>query len=116
MLIGGVKAGCCAFEKNVDFQDDLRPDGVNPPRKRSLYIGSTGILPKFQGQGLGSLMKAWEIAFARYHGFTRIVTNTRKGNLPMIRLNRKFGFQVIRTSPRYYSDPVESAVVMELLL
>jgi ribosomal protein S18 acetylase RimI-like enzyme len=32
----------------------------------------------------------------------------------MIALNERFGFRVIRTTPRYYSDPVESTVVMEL--
>jgi len=114
MFVDGVKVGCCAFEKHVDFQEDVR--GVNVPRKGSLYISSTGILPKFQSQGLGALLKCWEIAYARHHGFTRIVTNTRKRNLTMIKLNRKFGFRVVRTTPCYYSDPADSTVVMELLL
>jgi ribosomal protein S18 acetylase RimI-like enzyme len=114
MFVDGVKVGCCAFEKHVDFQEDV--GGVNIPRKGSLYISSTGILPEFQSQGFGALLKCWEIAYARRHGFTRIVANTRKRNRPMIRLNRKFGFRVIRATPRYYSDPSDSTVVMELLL
>ncbi len=87
----------------------LRIDG-------SLYISTTGILPKFQGKGFGQLLKCWEIAYARHNGFTRIVTNTRKRNRSMIALNRKFGFRIIRTTPRYYSDPTDSTVVMELTL
>jgi ribosomal protein S18 acetylase RimI-like enzyme len=114
MIVDGLTVGCCAFETHVDFQEDI--GGVNLPRKGSLYISSTGILAKFQGQGFGALLKAWEIFYARHHGFTRMVTNSRKRNLPMIRLNRKFGFRVIRTTPRYYSDPVDSTVVMELWL
>jgi len=116
IIVDRVTVGCCAFEKHVDFQDDLRRDGVNPRRRGSLYICTTGILPKFQGKGFGSLLKSWEVAFARRHGFKRMVTNTRKRNKKMIELNRKFGFRVIRTTPRYYSDPVDSTVVMELLL
>jgi ribosomal protein S18 acetylase RimI-like enzyme len=61
-------------------------------------------------------MKAWQIAFARHHRFTRMVTCSRESNRPMIGLNRKFGFRTVRTTRAYYSDPVESAVVMERLL
>ena len=116
MVVDGVRVGCCAFEEHVDFQDDTSRDGLNRRRPGSLYICSTGILPKFQGKGFGGLLKSWEISFARYHGFKRMVTNTRKRNAKMIALNRKFGFRMIRTTPRYYSDPVDSTVVMELSL
>ena len=116
MLVDGIKVGCCAFEKQVDFQEDISADGVNPRLKGSLYISTTGILPKFQGKGFGSLLKAWQVSYARYHGFTRIVTNSRRRNPRMIALNRKFGFRVVRTTPQYYSGPPDSTVVMELLL
>jgi ribosomal protein S18 acetylase RimI-like enzyme len=110
LLVDGVKAGCCAFEHDVDFQVE------EPHLKRagSLYIASTGILPRFQGFGLGRLMKCWQIAYAHRNRFRRIVTNTRKRNRPMIRLNQQFGFRIIRIVPGYYSDPVDATVVMEL--
>lgn len=114
MLVNGKNIGCCALAEDVDFQHDLRPSDVRC--RGSLYIASTGILPAFQGMGLGTVMKAWQVGYARYHGFTRIVTNTRKRNPAMIALNRKFGFRKIRTTPDYYGDPVEPTVVMELLL
>jgi ribosomal protein S18 acetylase RimI-like enzyme len=113
MIIDGRKIGCCAFETNVDFQDDLRDDGANPARDGSLYIASTAVLPEFRGLGLGSLIKCWQISYARLHSYSRIVTNTRKGNRTMIGLNKKFGFQVLRTTPGYYDDPREATVVME---
>jgi ribosomal protein S18 acetylase RimI-like enzyme len=113
MLVDGRKAGCCALDRHRDFQDDLRGDGVDPPLRGSLHIVSTGILPKHQGKGLGTLMKAWQLSFARRHLFARIVTCSRKSNRPMIQLNRKFGFRTVRTTRGYYSGPVESAVVME---
>jgi ribosomal protein S18 acetylase RimI-like enzyme len=114
MIVDGVRAGCCAFERHADFQEYLRRDGKNLHLLGSLYIASTGILPRLQGRGLGALLKTWQIAYARRHGFTRIVANTRKSNLRMIRLNRRFGFKVIRTTRGYYHDPVEATVVMEL--
>jgi ribosomal protein S18 acetylase RimI-like enzyme len=115
MIVGKRKAGCCAFQANVDFQEDAREDGANVAHAGSLYIVTTGILPAFQGVGLGRVMKSWQLSYARKHGFTRIVTNTRKSNKKMISLNRKFGFKVLRTTPAYYSRPSEATVVMELL-
>ena len=116
MLVDGIKAGCCAFDAHTDFQEDINQDGINPPLKGSLYISTTGILPRFRGMGFGALLKSWEISYARFHGFSRIVTNTRKHNVAMIKLNRKFGFRIIRTTPGYYSDPADATIVMELRL
>jgi ribosomal protein S18 acetylase RimI-like enzyme len=113
LLVGATKAGCCAFEKHVDFHDE---EGQAPRRKGSLYISTTGILPRFQNRGFGALLKSWEIAYARYHGFNRVITTCRKSNARMIALNRQFGFRIVRTIPRYYDEPVDSAVFMELLL
>ena len=114
MVVDGRAVGCCAFEHNVDFDPS---QDENLPLKGSLYIATTGILPRFQGKGFGTLLKAWEVTYARYHGFTRIVTNHRASNEKMIRLNKAFGFRVIRR-PRsmYYQDPPEPTVVMELKL
>ncbi len=116
MIIDGKRVGCCAFHPNADFQEDIRKDHLNPPMKGSLYITTTGILPKFQETGLGQLLKSWQIAYAKRHGFRRIVTNNRRGNAAIIRLNKKFGFRVIRTTPGYYSGPPDATVVMELRL
>jgi ribosomal protein S18 acetylase RimI-like enzyme len=62
------------------------------------------------------LMKSREIAFARSHGFRRIVTNVRSGNRAMLALNRKFGFREIRRTNGYYTGPRDATVVMELVL
>jgi ribosomal protein S18 acetylase RimI-like enzyme len=116
MLVDGVKAGCCAFQRNIDFREDLEEEGWNPARNGSLYIATTGLLPRYQGLGLGPLLKAWQLAYARRHGFHRIITNTRKRNRRMIELNRKFGFRILRTTPGYYAEPSDATVVMEILL
>jgi ribosomal protein S18 acetylase RimI-like enzyme len=116
MIVNKTKVGCCAFATHVDFQEDIRNDRQNPDRRASLYIATTGILPNFRRVGLGALLKCWQISYARYNGFTRIVTNARRSNMPIIKLNEKFGFKVIRITPDYYEGPRESTVVMELRL
>jgi GNAT superfamily N-acetyltransferase len=116
MIVDNRKVGCCAFEPHVDFQEDIRDDGKNPRLRGSLYIVTTGILPTLRALGFGGLLKSWQVLYARRHGFTRVVTNTRKGNRPMIKLNRTFGFNVLRTTPNYYENPREPTVVMELRL
>jgi ribosomal protein S18 acetylase RimI-like enzyme len=116
MIVGNRKIGCCAFDPHVDFQEDLPGAGENPYRRASLYIATTGILPRFRGLGFGRLLKCWQISYARHNGFNRIITNSRKSNKPMISLNEKFGFTVVRTTPNYYDNPREPTVVMELRL
>ena len=113
LILNRRKVGCCALQPNVDFQGNAPDQNQTPPRKGSLYIASTAVLPEFRSLGLGSLFKAWQISYARQQGFTRIVTNTRKSNKAMIRLNQKFGFKIVRTIPSYYFGPAESTVVME---
>jgi len=113
MIVDNRRIGCCAFERNTDFKEDIRPNKDNPYLRGSLYIATTGILPQFRRMGFGALLKAWQFSFARHHSFTRIVTNTRKSNKAMITLNEKFGFKIIRTTPGYYDGPRESTVVME---
>jgi len=115
MVVDGVAVGCCAFEHYVDFQEDHGNGHV--PLRGSLYISTTGILPRLQGKGFGRLLKSWQIAYARHHGFNRIVTNHRASNRRIIELNKAFGFRIIRRQKAlYYEDPPEPTVVMELKL
>ena len=114
MLVDKARVGCCAFQPNRDFRDDLAKR--NPARKGSLYITTTGILPKMQGKGFGRLLKVWQIAYAKLHGFDRIVTNCRMRNAAIIGLNHSLGYRYVRATPHYYSGPDDATVVMELKL
>ena len=108
MTVNGQIVGCSAFQLNHDHRG--RNQGC-------LYISSTGILPEFRRQGLGRKQKEWQIEYARRNGFTRIVTNMRASNAPIIALNRSLGFtvhEIVQTG--MYDSPEEAAVVMELTL
>ena len=113
MLVDQARVGCCAFQPHRDFRDDLRRAG-NPVRKGSLYITTTGVLPAMQDKGLGRLLKVWQIAYAKLHGFSRIVTNCRMRNAAIIGLNQSLGYRYVRATPNYYTGPDDATVVMEL--
>ena len=115
IIVDAQLAGCTAFVHDADFQEDLRDDKENTPQPGTLYIQSTGLLSQYRGQGLGHRIKAWQIDYAKRNGFQRMVTNCRETNSAMISINKKFGFQPVRTTPAYYEDG-EATVVMELLL
>jgi ribosomal protein S18 acetylase RimI-like enzyme len=116
IVADGKLAGCTAFRHHVDFRDDLLPDEPDVAQEGSLYIETTGILPDYRGKGLGTLVKDWQIDYAREKGFKRIVTNCRESNSQMISLNAKRGFRLVRVTPGYYEEPTEATVVMEVLL
>jgi len=115
IVVDGRVAGCAAFVHDVDFEVDLREDDENVPRRGTVYIQTTGLLRAYRGQGLGRLIKEWEIEYARRNGFRRVVTNCREGNAAMISINEKHGFRAIRRTAGYYEDG-EATVVMELVL
>ena len=115
IVVDGKLAGCVAFIHDVDFAEDLRDDDQNNPERGTLYIQSTGLLAAYRRKGLGKQIKQWQIEYARQHGFSRVVTNCRESNAPMIAINEKFGFKAIRMTPGYYGDG-EATVVMELRL
>ena len=108
MYVDAARVGCCAFQHDTDYNEQ--------PRKGYLYIASTGILPEFQGKGLGRKQKEWQIEYARDHGFSVIVTNMRESNLKMRRLNESVGFNFRCLETDYYDDPEEAAYVMEFSL
>jgi len=108
MLENGQIIGCAAFLADVDYDFSPRPGCV--------HIVSTGVLPERRGRGLGKLQKEWQIEYARSSGFQVMVTNMRRTNRRIIRLNELLGFQFRLIAPAYYLDPPEDAIVMELRL
>ena len=104
--------GSTALRHHGDMSDDSAVE--YPYLKGSLYIVSTGVLPKWQGKGLGKIVKAWQIDYVRQNGFTRIVTNARVSNFRSIELNKKFGLKTVRTIAGYYENPNEDAVILDL--
>jgi ribosomal protein S18 acetylase RimI-like enzyme len=85
-----------------------RYDDPLPVEEGVVYIISTALIPEFQEQGIGSIVKAWQIAYARRNGFKKIITNVRKSNLASLALNMKFGLRVTQLIPEYYNPEGDS--------
>src|SRR3989338_4087397 len=97
IVVNGLIVGSTALRHDTDTAENYEADYVDLPG--SLYIVSTGILPEWQGKGVGSKAKAWQISYARAYGFAKIVTNARASNMKSVRLNQKFGFQIVQSIP-----------------
>jgi ribosomal protein S18 acetylase RimI-like enzyme len=113
IVVDDIIAGSIAIGLNLEFSGSWDED---KPCPGCIYLAGTGLLPEFQRKGIGDIVKQWEIDYAKSHGFQRISTHCRKSNLGSLRLNQKFGFQIIGEFADYYEDPDEATTVMELIL
>ena len=68
--------------------------------------------PDYRRQGLGAKVMAALAEVARERGFYEISLEVRESNLPAIALYEKFGFVAVGKRPRFYTSPVETAIVM----
>lgn len=105
LLVDGKQAGSIGMRPDLD----LISGG------KILQIVTTGILPEFQGKGFGNFIKRWQVGHARMNGFRGMVTRARASNTRSIGLNKKFGFKATSRVPHFYGDPVEDAIVLELV-
>ena len=106
--------GSMALRHDTDVAEHYSHDYRELPG--SLYIVSTALLPEWQGHGIGKEAKAWQVRYAKTQGFGRIITNARVSNVRSINLNQRFGFKAIRVIPKWYDEPEEDTLVLELML
>lgn len=65
--------------------------GIYP--EKSMAVNSfTGVRREFRGHGLAQALKVLATRMARRHGMDRIRTNNDSENVPMLAINRKFGY------------------------
>jgi len=69
-------------------------DASRPTAELSFF----GVHPAWRGRGLGSAFRGWLLDELRASGFVAVRTRTWSGNHPMIALNRRHGFELIRVA------------------
>jgi len=108
----GQIVGSVALRHHTNVAEDYEADYLDCVN--CLYIVSVGVLPEWQGQGIGKIVMVWLINYGREHGFERISSNARSSNQKSIHFHTRFGFQVIQTIPNWYGN--KSSDIMELKL
>jgi GNAT superfamily N-acetyltransferase len=93
------------------FSPDMLPGGYVVAVRGTAYIGQsilqpmrltdhlhqrlTGVRQAYRRRGVALAMKIHGIRFARASGFRYIVTSMAVGNVPMLALNRRLGFETV---------------------
>ncbi len=78
-------------------------------------IQTIGVLPRFEGQGIGRALLTELLDEARRRGADNVMLEVRADNPRAQQLYTRFGFARIHTRKRYYRDGVD-AWVMSLAL
>ena len=63
-------------------------------RQREVESDHTAVAAAYRGRGLGTLLKARALAWAKSQGYVEAGTGGTVMNLPMLRVNQKLGYQV----------------------
>lgn len=110
LLHNGRRVGvtCLLHNANISTKEGM----LFGRQRETLYIISTSVLPQFQRGGFGSIVKAWQIAYARKHGYKKIITSVRESNAVSIHLNLKFGFTISDCKEGFYADG-DTGVILE---
>lgn len=78
------------------------------------HVHTVGIASALRRQGLGRRLLAACLGLAARRGATRAFLDVREGNEAARALYRRLGFREVGRRVRYYAQPSEDAVVMEL--
>jgi ribosomal-protein-alanine N-acetyltransferase len=81
-----------------------------------LHLLNLAVDPPFRKQGAGEGIVRWMLEFGRSRGVRTATLEARVSNLPARRLYEKLGFEIYATRKKYYSDPSEDALLLQLNL
>ena len=79
-----------------------------------LHINNVAVRESYRRNGIGGLLLSRAIEEGKRLGASSAFLEVRSGNLAAQSLYQKCGFLPIARRPRYYSEPLEDAVVMRL--
>ena len=81
-----------------------------------LHINNVAVREPYRRRGIGRALLGSVIAEASRLNVTTAFLEVRSGNLAAQQLYEECGFKAIARRSKYYSDPIEDAVVMSLVL
>ncbi len=81
-----------------------------------VQINNVAVHPDFRGKGIGEAAMRLVLKEVREKGATFVTLEVRVSNAAAVRLYEKLGFKILGTRKGYYTNPVEDAYVMGLVL
>ena len=81
-----------------------------------VQINNVAVHPDFRGKGIGEAAMRLVLKEVREKGATFATLEVRVSNAAAVRLYEKLGFKILGTRKGYYTNPVEDAYVMGLVL
>jgi len=79
-------------------------------------LGDLAVAPEWRRRGVGSALVSAVLEEANGRGATELYLEVRESNDGARQLYEVHGFEVVNRRPRYYTDPVEDALVMRRTL
>ncbi|MBI4537224.1 MAG: ribosomal protein S18-alanine N-acetyltransferase [candidate division NC10 bacterium] len=79
-----------------------------------LHINNLAVDPRWRRRRVAHSLLAAALEHGRRRGAERAVLEVRASNVPALRLYGRCGFEPVGLRRRYYSHPVEDAVIMAL--
>lgn len=81
-----------------------------------VQINNVAVHPDFRGKGIGEAALRLVLKEVREQGAVFATLEVRVSNAAAVRLYEKLGFKILGTRKGYYTNPVEDAYVMGLVL
>jgi len=81
-----------------------------------VQINNVAVHPDFRGKGIGEAAMRLVLKEVREKGATFATLEVRVSNATAVRLYEKMGFKILGTRKGYYTNPIEDAYVMGLVL
>ena len=77
-----------------------------------LHINNLAVVPEFRRLGVASALLGGVLAEAARLGIRRTMLEVRQSNAPARQLYERFGFVVAGLRSKYYTNPIEDALVL----
>lgn len=77
-------------------------------------LGDIAVLPELRGMGIGRHLLRESLRVAQARGARSVYLEVRQTNAVARRMYETGGFEVVGVRRKYYSEPVEDAIVMRL--
>ncbi len=105
------------------FTVGRKAEGLNPVGYicywlvfEELRVMTLAVDPTARRRGIATALVESMLGVARTRGARRAVLEVRASNEPAVSLYHGYGFRQVGVRARYYAQPVEDAIVMELVL